>query len=401
MADSDLSQDYGIEDGASPPASPKPGLLPDWMTRHQRARSNKSPRVRAWMLVYYPSPNETIDAEFMQRVNQHQPPHSTTRIRYAAYQLEKGNNGEVHMQAYLEYNTNVYEGQVRRQFINTKGVYLQPAMAGRDACVTYCSKDSTRISGPFVFGEAVPHGKRNRSPASNSTTDMQGVTDMQSIVSSRRTNYHQGARSDIHSITEAINSGSNIQDVMNMDPKAILRMPNGIRTAIQVARTRDAPKDRDIKVVVLFGKTGTGKTSGVVHGIKEPLYTVDSTMLSVSGAGAIWWEGYNGEDAVLWDDYHNWLSTADLLRYMDRYTVKIQSKGGSNVGFWKRMFITSNLAPWTWKDCRTKRYPEANHRPALLRRMHTIAEVKHDITILYKLNGRVIRPEEMDEWCKD
>jgi len=85
-----------------------------------------------------------------------------------------------------------------------------------------------------------------------------------------------------------------------------------------------------------FGPTGTGKTRDVV-GRHENLFIVPD----LTGK---WFDGYNGEEAVLFDDTDKFvhLPRSTFLRLCDRYGQQVPVKGG--FAYWKPKYIyfTSN-----------------------------------------------------------
>lgn len=418
--DSDLSADEDDNDNNSSPvapphlvSSPIPGLIPDHMLRPDQRRylngggrtgassrrgGNNSPipdtasvgsgmsldtsasqhagsgvsrgvRRTQWKVTYWGEDMNSVTDDYMRnRMEQVKASGGHVTMMYGVWQVEHSpSTDRRHLQGYFEFSCTVWKNFVSSLFPTPSQCWTRPrGNEPRANAIAYCKKEGTRIHGPYEYGQ----------------------------FDSTRT---QGTRSDIASLGALIKDGATLEDVLEVHPNALLRMPHGIRTAMSVARGRTIPKSRDVKVRVIFGSTGTGKSSGVIMGIQEPLYTVDSTLLSV-GSHTIWWEGYQGENHVLWDDYHDWVPTADLLRYLDRYSIKIQSKGGYAHGCWENMYITSNKPPWHWKDPKTRSLPFPAHRAALMRRMHTIAEVMHGVTVLHKLNGRIINHTDIEQY---
>lgn len=108
---------------------------------------------------------------------------------------------------------------------------------------------------------------------------------------------------------------------------------------------------------VFWGKTGTGKSrrawneAGVSAYSKAPLNK--------------WWCGYHGECNVVIDEFRGILSISNLLRWLDRYPVRVETKGGSVPLLATHFWITSNLSPDEW-------YPEADAetKAALNRRLN-------------------------------
>ncbi|UYD39101.1 MAG: replication associated protein [Wigfec virus K19_562] len=99
----------------------------------------------------------------------------------------------------------------------------------------------------------------------------------------------------------------------------------------------DTKRDWVPEVTWIWGPTGVGKTRSVV--LQEP-------NLWISGKTLQWWQGYNGQEATLFDDYRrDFCEFHTLLRYLDAYPIQVEVKGGSVPLLAKRMYITCPYPP--------------------------------------------------------
>lgn len=114
-------------------------------------------------------------------------------------------------------------------------------------------------------------------------------------------------------------------------------------------------------VHVFYGATGTGKSKRAWEEAGASAYAKDPRTK--------WWDGYQGEENVIIDEFRGAIDVSHILRWLDRYPVRVERKGSSvalrAVTFW----ITSNLAPSCW-------YPELDPQTleALNRRLTNIIE---------------------------
>lgn len=112
---------------------------------------------------------------------------------------------------------------------------------------------------------------------------------------------------------------------------------------------------------VFWGPTGTGKShrawaeAGLQAYSKDPLTK--------------WWDGYRHQEHVIIDEFRGVINISHLLRWLDKYPVSVETKGGQAALLARRIWITSNLHPNEW-------YPELDMmtKEALLRRL-TIIEI--------------------------
>ena len=102
-------------------------------------------------------------------------------------------------------------------------------------------------------------------------------------------------------------------------------------------RLRVSRSARDVRVIVLWGKPGTGKTRIVFESEPELWIAPDPTLQ--------WFDGYCGQSTVLIDDYRGDGKEAFLLRLLDRYPIMVPVKGGFVDWVPTKIFITSNISP--------------------------------------------------------
>lgn len=114
--------------------------------------------------------------------------------------------------------------------------------------------------------------------------------------------------------------------------------------------------DREVRVIVHVGASGTGKTRAVYALAR------DSGREIWSWGGGPWFDGYLGQELALFDDFDG----SDfpyrlLLRVLDRYPIRVPVKGGFVQWTPLEIHVTTNIEPERW-------YPD-DSRP-LLRRIH-------------------------------
>lgn len=113
------------------------------------------------------------------------------------------------------------------------------------------------------------------------------------------------------------------------------------------------------EVHVFWGATGTGKSKRAWEEAGVQAYGKDPRTK--------WWCGYRGEEHVIFDEFRGAIDIAHLLRWLDRYPVRVELKGTSRPLLCKAIWITSNVDPRDW-------YPDLDEatKEALLRRLTNI-----------------------------
>ena len=134
-----------------------------------------------------------------------------------------------------------------------------------------------------------------------------------------------------------------IEYIMEYEPLMYVRYHRGIE---KLHAHLKGDKWRDVKVYVLWGKTGTNKTRTVME--KDNVYKIDPPYS--------WWDGYGGEEILLIDDYKiGMIPRGMLLNLLDGYRLRLETKGGHLWALWKEVYITTNYDPEMWDDAVLRR----------------------------------------------
>lgn len=109
-------------------------------------------------------------------------------------------------------------------------------------------------------------------------------------------------------------------------------------------------------VQVYWGSTGTGKSRKAWSEAGEDAYCKDPR--------SKFWDGYQNQVNVVIDEFRGGIDIAHLLRWFDRYPVRVEIKGSSRPLVARNIWVTSNLDPELW-------YPEVDSmtKDALMRRL--------------------------------
>ena len=259
-------------------------------------------------------------------------PLTNKQVRYIVWQKEQcPDTGRQHLQGYLELLRSSKLSTVKNYF-GDQTIHLEPRSGTQEQAVRYCTKEESRIEGPWELGTKASGGS-------------------------------EAKRNDLVSFRDAIRNGSSDEQLLEDYPREYARYPKFVHT-VRTTTKRSQANTRDVKCYVLWGDTGCGKTRFVFdkHGYTE-VYKLD-----LGDAATLWFDGYESQPILLLDDFYGSIKYHTLLNYLDRYPVRLPVKGTHAYAAWHTVYITSNKSPDEW-------YYKANGlgtTAALDRRIHGI-----------------------------
>lgn len=268
--------------------------------------------------------------------------------RYLVAQLEVGKSGTPHWQGYVEWKRPMRFNALKKLW---PLVHWEARKGTRDEARAYCMKEDSRattvhntVAGPHELGKWIGG---------------------------------QGSRSDLAAVMDRVRAGATMRELCEEFPAAALRYSSGL----QKARLIFASDERlsEPQVTLLYGPPGCGKTRMVYDEFKQDLW------VNPLGAGG-WYDGYDQHENALFDDFAGKLSghrLTDVLRLLDRYTLRVATKGSFTVWVPKRLFLTSNYHPrrwWDWAGVGDGSVSREAQYPALARRFTCVVAWNSDGT---------------------
>ncbi|UOF79231.1 rep protein [Circoviridae sp.] len=246
-------------------------------------------------------------------------------VKAMVCQLEKApTTGQLHWQGAIKFNNAVSMAAVKKVIGDKAHV---EAMAGTwEQATEYCKKDKTRVEGetPYEAGN---------------------------------TKGGQGERTDLEEVRQTIKSGASTVEIADAHWATFLRYNKGIALYKHaIAKKRDFKT----KVVVHYGAPGCGKS----YNANKAAEGRTSFTLCQGNGDNIWWDGYDGQDVAILDDFYGWVRFSSMLQLMDRYEYQVEIKGARGQFTSKELHITSNAPPSAWY-----KYDEKKSWPAFLRRI--------------------------------
>lgn len=245
------------------------------------------------------------------------------------YQLEKcPKTGRLHYQGYVEFDK-AYTTKTIKKILNNEGAHLEPRKGTQLEAINYCKKAESHIEGPWEYGEPKEQGKRN----------------------------------DLLAVTEKLKAGSSISTIVKENTETYIKFSKGIERAKFWLDKDDAKKLREVSVELIFGKAGSGKSNKIYELLGDKPYfklCKDTT--------GVWWDGYDGEENLWIDEFDgSWMPLTMFLNVLDRYPLRLQTKGAHTWAKWTHIYITANENWIKW-------YPNIifEHKKAIQRRIQKV-----------------------------
>lgn len=185
-----------------------------------------------------------------------------------------------------------------------------------EQAVAYVSKAETRKAGPWEIGEQLAEWL----------------------------NKQQGKRNDLLSLKRKLDEGQTERQIAEADDT----FPAWAKYSRAIARYNMLRRMNErtwiTHTTVYWGPPGTGKTRRALHEAGEGAYWLPKP----ENNGMLWFDGYEGQEVVVIDEFYGWIARDKMQRMCDRYPLLVQTKNGTVPFNPKRIIITSNEHPAAW-----------------------------------------------------
>lgn len=236
-------------------------------------------------------------------------PQMTEDISFMCFQLERSATGRLHYQGLLRLKAKKSMLQVKK-ILKCVDIHLEVVKDWKSA-LKYVQKMESRVSPPETYGEDAG----------------------------------QGRRSDMRISAEEVRDGRSLYDIGMERPHVLAQYGRGLEFLKEkLVHSRKRP---ELQVYCLYGATGIGKSWTVDALTDGDLYRVYDTK-------APWFDGYNQQKNVVFEDYGCGMMNIHLLKQvLDIYAIRVSVKGGSVAWNPINIFLTTNVVMGDW-------YPKAS-----------------------------------------
>lgn len=271
---------------------------------------------------------------------------------------ETGENNTPHLQGAVILNHQLAFNSVKR-LSGFERAHIEKMRGTPADSAQYCSKqDST----PFINGTMPQPGKRN----------------------------------DLLNVVGRIKAGETLRDLATTDDEAAVCIVK-YHKGLTILRALQAPPRNEPPVVLwLYGATGTGKTKSafdLARDLDMPIW--------ISHGNLQWFDGYDGQPVVVFDDYRTRHSSFSyLLRLLDRYPISVPFKGGFTDFQPRYIIVTAPQSPTDMWSYRTPEQLQQLTRRITLQLQYTEEDAEPLISELSKLdpplldNGDALTPTQ-------
>lgn len=146
----------------------------------------------------------------------------------------------------------------------------------------------------------------------------------------------RGKRKDMTELYQMIQDGYSNVEILNHNQDYIINLDklDKIRTLVLTEKFK-ATMRKDIEVIYAYGKTGTGKTSGVLREYGcEKVYRVTDYQHP--------FDSYNCQPVLAFEEFRSSLPLKDMLNYCDIYPLELPARFANKYACYNTVFILSN-----------------------------------------------------------
>jgi hypothetical protein len=148
----------------------------------------------------------------------------------------------------------------------------------------------------------------------------------------------QGKRTDWTKLYDMIEQGMSDYEIIKAEPKYLLRIEKiAMARRVLLSRDFDSKRRDDLRVVYVWGRTGTGKTTYVcdLFGYKNICRVTNYSHP---------FDSYRGQDVIIFEEFRSSLKCEEMLNYLDKHPCELEARYFMRQACYTKVFIISNLS---------------------------------------------------------
>lgn len=266
--------------------------------------------------------------------------HGLKGLTYWCMADEVGENGTYHTHIYICSNGAVRFSTLQNRF---NGAHMEMA------------KGTSSQNRDYVFKEGKWEGDKKKETNLSETQEEHGECPVE----------RQGCRNDIHDLYAMVKEGLTDYQILEQNPEYMLSLDKVERTRQVIKEESYKNEFRELEVTYIYGATGTGKTRGVMekYGYASVYRVVDYEHP---------FDGYRGQDVVLFEEFASSLKIHNMLLYLDGYPLELPCRYANKVACYTKVYFTTNVGLLEQYASIQRESPAVWE--AFLRRIHKVVE---------------------------
>ena len=195
----------------------------------------------------------------------------------------------------------------------------------------------------------------------------------------------QGQRNDIHDLYDMIKQGYTNYEIMESEPGYMLHLDK-IERARQIVKEEQYKQCfRKLKVKYIYGKTGVGKTRGIM----EKYNYVDVFRVTDYKHP---FDNYKGQQAIIFEEFRSSLKIQDMLNFLDGYPLELPCRYNNKIACFTDVYILTNIPLDQQYEDIQKNYKETWQ--AFLRRINHVVIMSEKKSKIYTVDEYMTRDNE-------
>lgn len=286
-----------------------------------------------------------------------------SRVIFACYAHEIGENGTPHVHIYLHFPTPRRFSTLNKQF---PGAHIEKTYGSVQDNIDYIKKQ-----GKFADS------------AKSETTVEGSYREFGKVPSSLLQEF-----SDMEQVVDLLDKGYSVTEIIKTFPKYAFRVNNieAVKQAFLSEKYRETM--RPIEVTYKFGSTGTGKT----RSIYQQYPTEEICRITSYGRNGVKFDNYKSEDVLVFEEYASQIPIEEFLVYLDIYPLMLPARYADKTACYTKVIITSNL-PLSAQYI-TEQHQKPETYKAFLRRINFVEEYFPDGIVKRKTLNKAVKIKE-------
>ncbi len=140
-------------------------------------------------------------------------------------------------------------------------------------------------------------------------------------------------------VMEDLKAGRTTAEIVEENPTLAFKIKHIEELRQTLLKEKYSTEYRDIKVVYIYGATGTGKTSSI-YAENDPKEVCRVTTYRLNQVN---FDAYDTHDVLVFEEFHGQIPIREMLNYLDRYPLLLPARYTDRVACFTKVYITSNL----------------------------------------------------------